>query len=501
MGSHAATAVLALYYLILAVLAFYGIHRLVLVVGYLRTRDRKAPRPPDPAEWPRVTVQLPLYNEMYVATRLIDAVCRLDYPRDRLEIQVLDDSTDETTRIVGELVAAYREDGFDIVHVHRTDRSGFKAGALAAGLQVAKGDLLAVFDADFVPRPDFLRLAVPYFADPALGMVQGSWSHINRGYSLLTRVEAILLDGHFLIEHTARHRSGCFFNFNGTAGIWRRAAIEGAGGWEHDTLTEDLDISYRSQLAGWRFLYLPELDVPSELPVDINGFKSQQFRWAKGSVQTGRKLLGRILRADLPWRIKFEAFVHLTNNSSYLLTVLIAILIFPAMILRAGTGYRTLLVIDLPLFLGATVSVLLFYITSQVAGGHSWRQAIRYIPAVMAIGIGLSINNTRAVLSGLFQSGGTFHRTPKYRIEQRGQDWLSKRYRAGADLSFLIEGVLALYFAVAFLYALQRGMWMSLPFLYLFIQGYAYMFLLSVFPFLGRGSAGAEPPLPAPAQG
>jgi cellulose synthase/poly-beta-1,6-N-acetylglucosamine synthase-like glycosyltransferase len=475
-GSQAASAVLALYYLILAVLAFYGVHRLVLVVEYLRTRSKTEPRPPDPVEWPRVTVQLPLYNEMYVATRLI-----------------------ETTRIVGELVAAYREDGFDIHHLHRTDRRGFKAGALAAGLAVAKGDLLAVFDADFVPRPDFLRLAVPHFTDPRLGMVQGSWSHINRGYSLLTRVEAILLDGHFLIEHTARHRSGCFFNFNGTAGIWRRAAIEAAGGWEHDTLTEDLDISYRSQLAGWRFLYLPELDVPSELPVDINGFKSQQFRWAKGSIQTGRKLLGRILKADLPWRVKFEAFVHLTNNSSYLLTVLIALLIFPAMILRAGTGYAALLLIDLPLFLGATVSVLLFYITSQVAGGHSWRQAIRYIPAVMAIGIGLSINNSRAVLSGLFQRGGTFHRTPKYRIEQRGQEWLSKRYRAGADLSFLLEGILALYFAAAFVYAFERGMWMSLPFLYLFVQGYAYMFLLSVFPFLGRGgSAAGEPPLTAP---
>jgi len=495
MRSEAASGLLALYYLILAVLAFYGVHRLVLVVGYLRTRDRKAPRPPDPAEWPRVTVQLPLYNEMYVATRLIEAVCRLDYPRDRLEIQVLDDSTDETTRIVGELIDSYRERGFDIHHVHRTDRRGFKAGALAAGLAVASGELLAVFDADFVPRPDFLRVAVPYFAEANLGMVQGSWSHINRGYSLLTRVEAILLDGHFLIEHTARHRSGCFFNFNGTAGIWRRAAIDAAGGWEHDTLTEDLDISYRAQLAGWRFLYLPDLDVPSELPVDINGFKTQQFRWAKGSIQTGRKLLGRILRADLPWRIKFEAFVHLTNNGSYLLTVLIALLIFPAMILRAGTGYGALLLIDLPLFLGATVSVLLFYVTSQVAGGHSWRQALRYVPAVMAIGIGLSINNSRAVLSGLFQRGGTFHRTPKYRIEQRGQDWLSKRYRSGADLSFLLEGVLALYFAITFVYAFERGMWMSLPFLYLFVQGYAYMFLLSVFPLVGRST---ELPAPQP---
>ncbi|HXO20820.1 MAG TPA: cellulose synthase family protein [Thermoanaerobaculia bacterium] len=498
MSSPAASALLAIYYLILAVLAFYGIHRLALVVLYLRTRHRIAVRPADPAEWPRVTVQLPLYNEMYVAARLIEAVCRLDYPLDRLEIQVLDDSTDETTAIVAELVADQQRRGFDIQHLHRSDRRGFKAGALAAGLERAKGDLLAVFDADFVPQEDFLRVAVPFFADPQLGMVQGSWSHINRAYSLLTRVEAILLDGHFLIEHTARHRSGCFFNFNGTAGVWRRQAIETSGGWEHDTLTEDLDLSYRAQLGGWSFLYLPELAVPSELPVDINGFKSQQYRWAKGSIQTGRKLLPRILKADLPFKVKFEAFVHLTNNSSYLLTVLIALLIFPAMILRVGTGVRALLLIDLPLFLGATVSVLLFYLTSQVAGGRGWRSALRYLPAVMAVGIGLSINNSRAVLSGLAHRGGTFHRTPKYRIERRGQDWLSKRYRAGADVSCLVEGALALYFTATCIYAWQLGMWMSLPFLYLFVQGYAYMFLLSVLPILGRGSAATLPVAPQP---
>jgi cellulose synthase/poly-beta-1,6-N-acetylglucosamine synthase-like glycosyltransferase len=491
------TALLALYYLILAVLAFYGVHRLALVILYLRTRKNRPVKPADPAEWPMVTVQLPLYNEMYVAERLIDAVCRLDYPKDRLEIQVLDDSTDETSKIVAALVARERLRGIDIHHLHRSDRSGFKAGALAAGLAEARGEFLAIFDADFVPQTSFLKDSIPYFGDPGLGMVQGSWAHINRGYSLLTRAEAILLDGHFWIEHTARNRSGCFFNFNGTAGVWRRKAIESAGGWEHDTLTEDLDLSYRAQIQGWRFLYLPELAVPSELPVDINGFKSQQYRWAKGSVQTGRKLLGRLLRSDLPLRVKFEAFVHLTNNSSYLLTVLIAVLIFPAMILRRGTGWPALLLIDLPLFLGATVSVLTFYFMSQVASGRGWVKGLRHLPAVMAIGIGLSINNARAVVSGLLHRGGTFHRTPKYRIEQRGQDWLSKRYRAGSDPTCLIEGCLALYFAVCCVYAFERGMWMSLPFLYLFVQGYAYMFLLSVFPTLSRGTGPAAEPAPA----
>jgi len=485
-------ALLALYYLVLGVLAFYGVHRLLLVGLYVRTRRRKAVRPPDPDVWPIVTVQLPLYNELYVATRLIDAVCALDYPRDRLEIQVLDDSTDETREIVARSVAERRRAGYDIHHLHRSERHGFKAGALTAGLAAARGSLVAVFDADFVPRSDFLKLSVPYFADPRMGMVQGSWEHINRGYSLLTRIEAILLDGHFLIEHTARHRSGCFFNFNGTAGVWRRETIEGAGGWQHDTLTEDLDLSYRAQLAGWRFLYLPELGVPSELPVDINGFKSQQYRWTKGSIQTGRKLLARILRSDLPLKVKVEAFVHLTNNSSYLLMVLLSLLIFPAMLLRRSSGFEVMLFVDAPLFLAASVSVVAFYLSSQVIarGPGAWRREARFLPALMGLGIGLSVNNARAVLSGLLRRGGVFHRTPKYRIERRGEDWAGKRYRAGTDPLIAAEGALGAYFLACAAYAVAHAMWISLPFLLLFAQGYLYIFVLSVLPQL-RG-AGAR---------
>jgi len=479
-----AGVLLTIYYLVLGILAFYGLHRLVLVMVYLRTRKRVPPRPADPPEWPLVTVQLPLYNEMYVAQRLIEAVCRLDYPRDRLEIQVLDDSTDETTGIAARVVEEQRRQGMDVHLLHRTDRSGFKAGALAAGLRQARGELVAIFDADFVPQPGFLKLAVPYFSDPGLGMVQGSWAHINRGYSILTRAQAILLDGHFLIEHTARHRAGCFFNFNGTAGIWRREAILSPGGWQHDTLTEDLDLSYRAQLAGWRFLYLPDLAVPSELPVDINGFKGQQYRWTKGSIQTGRKLLGPILRAPLPWQVKFEAFVHLTNNITYALMVVMALLIFPAMLIRNDASWMDMLVIDLPLFLTATVSVLVFYLASQSAAGLGWRTQVRYLPAVMGLGIGLSVNNARAVLSGLFQRGGTFHRTPKYRIERGGEDWLAKRYRSGRDVSLWIELALALYFITCFVYAIAHRMWISLPFLYLFVQGFTYMAALTLLPAL-----------------
>lgn len=482
------TALLALYYLILGVLALYGLHRLVLVSVWWRTRYHGEPTPPPPSEWPRVTVQLPLYNELYVAERLIEAACGLDYPRDRLEIQVLDDSTDETRNVVAAVVARERAGGVDVRHLRRADRTGFKGGALAAGLERASGELIAVFDADFVPAPDFLLKTVPWFRDPGVGMVQARWEHLNRGYSLLTRIQALLLDGHFLIEHAARNRGGCFFNFNGTAGIWRRRAITDAGGWSADTLTEDLDLSYRAQLAGWRFLYLPDLAVPSELPVDANGFKSQQHRWAKGSIQTGRKLLPRLARARLPLRVKLEAFVHLTNNLAYPLMVLLSLLVFPAMVLRRGGGLVEVLLVDLPLFLGATVSVLVFYTASQLASDEDRRRELRYLPALMGVGIGLSLSNARAVLSGLVSRGGTFVRTPKYSIEdRRGRvEWRSLRYRAGRSVTSVLEGLFALYFAVAVGLAVRWGMWPSLPFLALFLHGYGYMFWLTLRSELGR---------------
>jgi cellulose synthase/poly-beta-1,6-N-acetylglucosamine synthase-like glycosyltransferase len=484
------TALLALYYLILGVLALYGLHRLVLVSVWWRTRRRALPAPPPPSEWPWVTVQLPLYNELYVAERLIEAVCRLDYPRDRLEVQVLDDSTDETREVVAAAVERARARGLEVRHLHRAERAGYKAGALAAGLARAKGELVAVFDADFVPGPDFLRRTVPWFADPGLGMVQARWDHLNRRSSLLTRIQALLLDGHFRIEHAARNRGGCFFNFNGTAGVWRRRAIEDAGGWSADTLTEDLDLSYRAQLAGWRFLYLPELGVPSELPVDANGFKSQQHRWARGSVQTARKLLPRILRAPLPARVKLEAFVHLTNNLAYPLMVLLSLLVFPAMVLRRGGGLAEVLLVDLPLFLGATASVLVFYAASQAAGGGKGTpgagRELRCLPALMGLGVGLSLSNARAALGGLFTRGGAFVRTPKYRIEDRAGsagpavEWRRLRYRAARSLTFLLEGLFALYFAAVILLAVRWGMWLSVPFLALFLHGYAWMFALTL---------------------
>ncbi|MEO1083302.1 MAG: cellulose synthase family protein [Acidobacteriota bacterium] len=473
--------ILSLYFAVLGVLAAYGLHRLALALALSKRRpDAGATSEPD--VWPRVTVQLPIFNEKYVAERLIDAVSALDYPRDRLEIQVLDDSTDETRDLVADIVERHRAQGVDIHHLHREDRCGYKAGALADGLKVATGEFVAVFDADFVPQSAFLKRSIPAFADPGVGMVQARWGHINRDYSLLTRAQSILLDAHFVVEHAVRERLGCLFNFNGTAGIWRRQAIEDAGGWTHDTLTEDLDLSYRAQLHGWRFHYLSEVIVPAELPAEINAYKSQQHRWAKGSVQTARKLLGTVMKTQLPLRAKVEAFIHLTSNFTYPLMLLLSLLIFPAMALRRGEESWRLLAFDLPLFLAATLSVVIFFLVSQVRGRDPGREhglpvwrCLLVMPGLMAVGIGLSVNNTRAVLSGLREDGGVFHRTPKYKLEGQRDGWSGKAYALRKNLSFYLEALLALYFIGCFATAAHLGMWWSMPFLWLFLQGYVYM--------------------------
>src|SRR5947209_3265030 len=356
---------LATYFLVLLILSIYGSHRYVMAYLYYKYKGNlPAPRGKfDTA--PRVTIQLPVFNELYGGERLIDAVARIDYPRDRLEIQVLDDSTDETQGIARAKVERLRRDGIDITYIHRDNRAGYKAGALQEGLKAARGELVAVFDADFVPTPDFLKKSVNYFTDERIGMVQVRWEHLNRDYSHLTQAQAIFLDGHFVIEHTARNRSGRFFNFNGTAGVWRRATIEDAGGWQHDTLTEDLDLSYRAQLKGWQFVYLPEVVSPAEVPVEMNAFKSQQHRWAKGSIQTCRKLLPRILRSNLPFGVKAEAFFHLTANFNYILMCALSILMFPSMVIRYNMGWYEMILIDIPLFFAATFSFCNFYMVCQ----------------------------------------------------------------------------------------------------------------------------------------
>jgi cellulose synthase/poly-beta-1,6-N-acetylglucosamine synthase-like glycosyltransferase len=473
------TLVLATYFFVLVILAVYGWHRYYLVYLYMKNKDRR-PEPVGLDQLPKVTVQLPIYNEMYVADRLIDAVCQLDYPRELLEIQVLDDSTDETRIVAERAVMRNAADGVDITYLHRADRTGFKAGALEAGMRVAKGEFIAIFDADFIPSPDFLERTVPYFGDPRIAMVQARWGHINQDYSLLTKIQSILLDAHFVLEHGSRNRAGCFFNFNGTAGIWRRTAIGDAGGWQHDTLTEDLDLSYRAQLRGWKFVFLPDLVAPAEVPVEMNSFKSQQHRWAKGSIQTCRKLLPQILRADLPLGVKAEAFFHLTANFNYPLMCVLSMLLGPSMAIRYNMGWYEMLIIDVPLFFAATASVANFYMVCQRELHTDWVTRLKYLPFLMSVGIGLTVNNTRAVFEALFNHQTEFSRTPKYRIEGRADEWIGKKYRQSFVVQPMIELGLGLYFTATVFYALANGIYGTVPFLVLFQIGFLYTGLLSV---------------------
>ena len=480
-----ADALIIAYLAVLLLLAVYGFHRSHLVYLYFRHR-RNLPVPAREFaehELPVVTVQLPMFNEMYVVERLLDAVARIDYPHDRLEIQVLDDSTDETTEIARRKIAALRDKapGLDIQYLHRTDRTGFKAGALEAGVKVARGEFLLIFDADFVPTADIVRRTIHHFSDPGVGMVQVRWEHVNRDYSRLTEVQALMLDGHFVIEHAGRARAGRFFNFNGTAGIWRRQAITDAGGWHHETLTEDMDLSYRAQLRGWKFVYLPDIVAPAELPMEMASFKSQQFRWAKGSIQVARKLLPQIFRARLPFKVKLEAFFHLTNNFAYPLLLLLSLLLLPNLLVRTRHGMREVLLIDLPLFLGTTLSIASFYITSQrEIRPLDWKRSLKRLPLVMSVGIGLCINQTRAVFEAMFGHESEFVRTPKHGVRERFEHWTQRRYRAAKSLTPFVELGLALYFVVAIGFAARGGHWVSVPFLLLFLVGYAYVGVLSV---------------------
>ena len=467
------------YFAVLLVLAMYGLHRSHLVLTVLRQtrtlRDLKEGVPAFPSEGlrartdlPHVTLQLPLYNEATVAERLLDHVARIEWPASRFEIQVLDDSTDETRAMVRRKVDALREGGLDVVYIHRVDRTGYKAGALDNGLKVAKGELVAIFDADFLPQPDFLRAVVPHFmADPRVGMVQARWGHLNRECSMLTRTQALMLDGHHLVENRARMAAGWLFNFSGTGGVWRKEAIAGAGGWQHDTLTEDLDLSYRAQLAGWRFVYRENVVTPAELPEDISAFRAQQFRWAKGTVQTARKLMGRLMRAKLTPMQRVEAMFHLTPHFAYPLMVLLSLLLLPALVLMPATNAQAMLMIDLPLVVGTTGSLVAFYTMAEVAQGRRAIDALRQLPALLALGAGLAPHLTKAVWEGLRSMSGEFIRTPK-------KGMLQGRYRAAADLP-LIEIALGLISGASTVASIETGHWFATPFAMLFTFGYGYV--------------------------
>jgi cellulose synthase/poly-beta-1,6-N-acetylglucosamine synthase-like glycosyltransferase len=474
-------SILIPYFTILVILSIYGIHRYYLAYLYLKNRH-KLPSPRQQFErLPRVTVQLPIFNERYVIERLLEAVTRIDYPRELIEIQVLDDSTDETGMVCSRLVSEYAGAGYPITYHHRQHREGFKAGALAEGMKTATGEFIAIFDADFVPPPPVLRQMIHYFTDPEVAVVQGRWTWLNRRYSNLTEVEAILLDGHFVIEHGGRNFSGRFFNFNGTAGMWRRSAIEDAGGWQHDTLTEDTDLSYRAQLRGWKFIYDPRIECPSELPVEMNAFKAQQARWAKGLTQTATKLLPAIWRSPQPRAVKLEATFHLTANLAYPLMVLFAVILLPAMIVRFYQGWFQMLYLDLPLFLASTCSVSTFYMVAQrELYPRAWLSRVKYVPFVMATGIGLSLKNSKVVIEALLGKKSEFVRTPKYRVEGREGSWESKKYLGRAGWIAAVELSLAAYFLFNVVYSCTIENYLTTPFLALFFMGYSYMGTMSL---------------------
>jgi len=478
-------AILSLYLSMLMVLALYGAHRLLLL--WILHRSRRGPAQRTWADLPSVTVQLPVYNEPAVITRLIDAVAQLQWPPHLLQIQLLDDSTDATCALAEDAVTRWQARGIQVEIIRREHRTGYKAGALAHGLQTATGQFIAILDADFVPPPDFLHQLMPHFVD-GVGMVQARWGHLNRDQSPLTRMQAMLLDGHFVIEHAARHAAGRFFNFNGTAGVWRRSCIEEAGGWAHDTITEDLDLSYRAQLAGWHFVFLPDVIVPAELPIDMPAFLTQQHRWAKGTVQTARKLLVSILRAPLPWQVRLEAAVHLTSPVGYPLVILLAVLLPPAVAARAALDLQVLHLIDIVVIAMTTGSIALFYGMTLRRQGVPVHTRLLEIPSTMALGVGMAASQTLAVMDGLARDDTTFVRTPKHGSVPIPGTAAPARSRPAARL---LTWSLALYYAAVLPWAMAQGHWGSLLFMLLFAVGF-WMVGLGLLPPLKSGARQAE---------
>ena len=479
-------AMLIPYFTILVILSVYGLHRYETIRTYFKHRKNIVDQPPKRFDvLPPVTIQLPLFNERYVVERLIDETTKMEYPKHLLQIQVLDDSTDDTHPFAEALVERYQSLGFPIVYKHRTNRHGYKAGALQEGLETATGELVAIFDADFIPPPDFLMRTVDHFVDPKVGVVQTRWSYLNRDYNFLTEVEAMLLDGHFILEHGARSRAGLFFIFNGTAGILRKAMIEDAGGWQHDTLTEDSDLSYRAQLKGWKFVYMPGLHCLSELPVEMHGFQVQQSRWAKGLTQVAKKLLVPILKAKLPFRVKLEAFLHLTPNISYPLMIVVSALMLPVMIVRFYMGAFQIVFLDLPLIVASFWSISAFYVIAQrELYPKSWKRSILMLPMLMAVGVGLTLINTRAVLEALFGVQTSFVRTPKFAIEgghpvRRKSE--GKAYRRRSGWLPYIELACGSYFLWMVYFAITTNNYLSIPFLALFVGGYFWAGLSTLY--------------------
>lgn len=473
-------ALLITYIIVLSFPFVFGSNGFLMIYFYFKYKDRAVAQKGKLEEYPIVTVQIPLFNELYVANRVIDSVCNLKYPKDRLEIQVLDDSTDETVQIVDRKVAEKQVQGFDIKHIRRGNREGYKAGALKHGLAFARGEYIAIFDADFVPRPDFLLETLPYFANPKIGLVQTRWEHINSDYSMLTRAQAIALDGHFVIEQQVRNKAGFFINFNGTAGVWRRKCIEDAGNWEADTLAEDLDLSYRAQLKGWKFVFLKDYTSPAELPADINGLRSQQFRWTKGMVEAGKKLLPEVWSSKLPLRIKLHSTIHLSASFVYPFIFAIGLLQLPIVLIKHA-GHHDTTFLMMSGFIFAFFGSFMFYLYSQKDVYADWRRRIYLFPVFMAGSMGLSVNNTKAVLEGLIGKRSEFVRTPKYGVTGKQGSWADKKYTPRKiKIVPIVEFVLALYSLGGIILSVMYLEIAAVPFQLLYLIGYGTISYLSI---------------------
>lgn len=473
--------ILIFYFLSLSVLFAFGIHGLVILYYYRKTKAENYPDVKMPEDAPKVTVQLPIFNELYVVERLVRSVCQIEYPKDKLEIQVLDDSTDETVLKSQELVREFTEKGFNIKFIHRTDRTGYKAGALKNGLETAEGEFIAIFDADFVPKKDFLQKTIPHFQNNEIGMVQTRWEHLNEDYSFLTRAQALALDGHFVLEQQVRNKAGFFMNFNGTAGVWRKECIEDAGNWQADTLTEDLDLSYRAQLKGWKFRFLNDVTSPAELPADINALKTQQFRWTKGAVETAKKMLPKVFSADLSWKVKLECLVHLSSNIVFPLIILVALLNIPIVMIKNTFAGLDLYYSLMSIFVLASISSFLFYTYSQKALHVDWRNRLLLFPVFLAGSMGLAVNNTKAVFEGLFGIKSGFARTPKEGIIGKSKEKTSIKYKQKKLKGTVVfEIILALYFLAGIGVSLAYLELAAIPFQLLFLLGFGTVGIISL---------------------
>ncbi len=473
--------ILIFYFLSLCVLFAFGIHGLVMLYYYHKTQDVQHNDEVLPAELPVVTIQLPFYNELYVIERLIESVCKIKYPKDKLEIQVLDDSTDETTQIAQNLVKRFTDEGFDIKYIHRINRQGYKAGALKYGLDFARGQYVAIFDADFIPNEDFLLKTIPYFKNSNIGMVQTRWEHLNEDYSVLTRTQALSLDGHFVIEQQVRNKAGFFINFNGTAGIWRKETIYDAGNWQADTLTEDLDLSYRAQLKGWKFIYLNDVTSPAELPADINSLKTQQFRWTKGAVETAKKILPMVFKSDLPLKVKLESLVHLSSNIVFPFIVLVALLNVPIVIIKNKVEGLDDIYSMMSIFVVASISTFLFYTFAQKQINMDWRKRLLLFPVYLAGSMGMAINNSKAVFEALLNKKSGFVRTPKFKIDDKGGDWKKKKYvQKKISGTVFLELFLALYYLIGIGVSVYFMEIAAIPFQLLFLIGFGTVGYMSL---------------------